>query len=235
MTQEKNDPIFAPQKAREMTAVERSLGRFFTDQEKLDVIRGTKARPGRRIGKGKDQIVRANLVYTTSATSTAGGALAPVLSLQASLFQDWTQYSLIYDQIKVTGGTTYFRMAQPVAVLAIQDLAIAFDSSDGAALTTVADALTYSQHLGPFHHNSGMPSAPYVQNRSGFHKFTFKVPKGSCRNSSSAAIASDEWMDTVDAADIFGYVKFIQAAGSGTEVNAVYIYQVIHCLFRVRI
>jgi hypothetical protein len=193
------------------------------------------ARPvGRRGGLGKLSETRVTLTQDLSGQSAANTALALVINMTPFTCNDWTAYASLYDEVKVHAVTvlgTYSYATYSTALNARTIVAWAYDPIDATAPASVVDSLSASQHAGPW-----VVSSPYLQaatysanqgtptevstTRGGFHRHTFVVPKGHARSSANASTFGDEWADTADSGDYWGFVKmYIEAGGTAGVIG----------------
>jgi hypothetical protein len=193
----------------------------------------------RPIGKagrkgGKLSETRVVLTQDLSGASAANTALALVVNMTPYTCNDWSSYAALYDEVKVHSVTilgSYSYTAFSTALNARTVVSWAYDPIDATAPTSSVDQLSASQHAGPW-----IITSPYVDaatfsttrggpwesipTKGGFHKMKFVVPKGHARSSANASTFGDEWADTADSGDYWGFLKmYIEAGGTAGVIG----------------
>jgi len=192
---------------------------------------------------GKLNNIKTHLVWTGTATSANNTALTTVVTIDPTLATEWTKFNSIYDEVRTLSGKIFWSVeyaATPGTSNNAIDAAVMFDPMDNSAAASVAETLIASQHMGPMRFRLlGGTSNPYVvgptsENKSGYHQFKFKIPKGPQTNTANGGWAGSNWTSTVNADSIAGYVKFIiNSAGTSTPSTLIY-YVVVQSEFRSR-
>jgi len=175
-----------------------------------------------------------SLVFTTNYVSSAASNNTAITSVEPAVSADWADYSLLYDEVKVTSGIyrwfSFFSGSNTVVSQAV----VVYDPVDATALTSTAQGTTYSQkHCYAF---APVAVAPTAVTRSGNFEFKFHVPKGAPARSATVGqtLFGNEWASTTDGTDVWGYIKhFIPAQGASTTTTIVTSLE-LKCQFRSR-
>ena len=207
----------------------------------FDQRRGRGGR-GRGGGGKSTKPIHKRLVYNpANVVGAAGAALVSTVNMQPSLFSDWAAEIQLYDEVKVVSGEVFWYVVQTPGAAAANRVFVAqcYDPIDGTALTSVQSAIQYSQHCGPVQlsgtNAGGLYAAafPSQVTKTGANHWKFNTLKQTARNATGVTVMSGgDWSSTVDAADIYGFIKTYVPAPGGTVVNELCQLFVLNCLFR---
>jgi hypothetical protein len=192
---------------------------------------------------------RVVLTQDLSGQTAANTALALVINMTPFTANDWAAYASLYDEVKVHSITvkgSYSYAAQSTALNARTVITWAYDPVDATAPASNVDQLSASQHAGPWVITSpytgvaaGAPvnlTQPLEVSHvpGGFHSKKFVVPKGRCRSAANVNTFGDEWADTADAGDYWGFLKMFIEAGGAAGIIGYRHFTFYDCSFRSR-
>jgi hypothetical protein len=205
------------------------------------------ARPMGKGGRSKLAETRTWLTNDISFNSGVNTSIAAVTNVTPMTCNDYASYASLYDQVKVHAvkvAATYLYSVPSTVYGARTIVTIGFDPSDATVPASTVDQLSVSQHAGPWLITSPYFAAvgqPYQQapgevimTRGGFHMHKFVIPRGSARSSANVATMGNEWADTADALDYWGFLKTYVEAGGAAGVIAVRYFLFLDVSFRSR-
>jgi len=151
-------------------------------------------------------------------TTAANTAYTTVIPLEPALTSEWASLIALYDECRVTHSKFQYKIesggALPVAgVMGV----LAFDAADVTALASVVNGAEFAQHklldLSYVSDVAGAAVVEYLPLKMG----VFNIKHSStpdARSATNNAVFDGEFSATVDAADIYGWIKpFIEAGG----------------------
>jgi hypothetical protein len=187
---------------------------------------------------------KVRLVFPNTVVATAAGAaFANVQACTPSGCADWGQFAAVYDEVRVLGGKLFWNVTftTPSALPTATMCCAVYDPIDGTAPASVYQQMTFAQNSGPkfltcYPAGAVLPpsTAPSSTNSAGLWSMEFKVPAGSARSSANPTWFGKEWSSTVDAADLFGFLKLFCTAPAAAAIMYVTTIYYLDCEFRSR-
>jgi hypothetical protein len=150
--------------------------------------------------------------YSYTASSTAGGSLSSVCSVDTQSVSEIADLSALYAEVKCLGGTVDYYLTSDTGGDSLG--VVSYNPTVPTALTSVVNGMEASNHLlwGQLSSGRGRPQ-PFSKN--GLLQMGFKVPNGGTVDTSTATNICGLWGATDATSNIYGYLKWYVGAVSG--------------------
>lgn len=174
---------------------------------------------GRRVGL---QPIKIWLWFSTSNTSSAGSAQAPVNGVRPSSSSEFASLAALYDEYRALAVRRHIALFGTTNIAPI-DYCEAYDPANSGAYGSVTAVLSAPLRFPPLHMTAVGGVSPLSVSRTGFQTADFKIPSGVVANSAAASVG-DTWVSTGTTAVDFGWLKaYVAAPSSGTSTLEGYI------------
>jgi len=190
-----------------------------------------KAEFGRMVG---DRPIRVRMVLPgTHAATVTTGVVNGTITIDASQFTDWSSFSVVFDEYKISrGDIQWTTAASPVTVVTVNSIYVwCYDPADSTMLVSTAGGFLQEQHKLYGLTNTNGYGAVGTYPAGSCHLFRFHVPKGVMVR--GTVTVGDVWVPTV-APVPFGYVKTYFVGSTVTAVAVTTWMAAIDVVFRVR-
>jgi len=143
----------------------------------------------------------------------------------------------LFDEARCVAVTAHLKISGVIAASPnTAAWAVVYDSANAGAYSSVIGALISAQHIGPIAiNNSPNSGSAFVETKTGYQKFHFKVPPNMPTAGSGVASESvgSNWFSTQDVNANIGFLKWaVDATSSVTyTVDAMIVY---HMEYRMR-
>jgi len=176
-------------------------------------------------------------------TSASNTAKAVTFQLQPALSPEYATLAALFSDIRVLGFDLHVDIVCNGSTTASLGAIMTFETEVDGALSSVANGLENRQHLLmsiPIVSGSGVVSACNAVSKSGFFKWSVRIPQQSAMSTSGGTTVLPnfvgQWASLLDTSDSFGAVQYYCEAPSGGSATTTAVwYTVLHVEVRQRL
>jgi len=200
---------------------------------------------GRGKGKGKTgkkgpkSVFKFNTAIRTSAAGSSGTFDGQIFNLtpNGTGVTEAVGLAALFDEARCTGITFHCKVSGVISATPNNAAwAVAYDSANAGAYASTVGVLVSAQHMGPIAiNNSPTSGSVFAESKTGYQKFSVKVPPNAPTAGAGAANESvgSNWFPTQDLTANVGFLKWA-VDGVSSVTYTVEAFIVYHMEYRMR-